>query len=69
MDPHEAYVDAAAAAIGLPIAAEHRPGVVGYLKLAAGLAQRVTDFPLSTHDEPATVFQPVSPPTAPGDTP
>lgn len=67
MEPLEAYVDAAAAAIGLPIAAEHRPGVVGYLKLAAGLAQRVMDFPLAAHDEPAAVFRPVSPPPGAGD--
>jgi hypothetical protein len=67
MEPLEAYVDAAAAAIGLPLAAEHRAGVIGYLTLAAGLAQRVMDFPLATHDEPAAVFRPVSPPVADGE--
>ncbi|MEN9313690.1 MAG: hypothetical protein RIS35_83 [Pseudomonadota bacterium] len=67
MEPLEAYVDAVATAIGLPVEEAHRPGVVAYLKLAAGLAQRVMEFPLATHDEPAAIFRPVSPPAGPGD--
>lgn len=58
----EAYVDASAALMGLPIAPEHRPGVLRYMALAAGLAQRVTDFPLDVTDESGSVFLPVSPP-------
>lgn len=63
MDPLERYVDAAAAAIGLEIAAAHRPGVLTYMRLAAGLAQQVMDFPLSPADESASVFRPASPST------
>jgi hypothetical protein len=58
----EAYVDASAALLGLPIAPEHRPGVLHYMALAAGLAQRLADFPLDVADESGSVFLPVSPP-------
>jgi hypothetical protein len=58
----EAYVDAAAAAIGLSIAAEHRPGVLHYVELVAAMAPRVMDFPLAVADEGANVFMPVSAP-------
>ena len=67
MDPIERYVDAAAATLGLEIAEAHRPGVVGYLRLAAGLAQQVMTFPLSSADESAAVFHPVSPPDDQGE--
>jgi hypothetical protein len=66
MDSLEAYVDATAAALGLPIAPEHRPGVVRYMALVAGLAPRVMDFPLGPADEAANVFVPVVPPGADG---
>jgi uncharacterized protein YaaQ len=56
MDAVEAYVDAAAAVLGLPLAAEHRPGVVRYVELAAGFAERVMDFPLDVAVEGANVF-------------
>jgi hypothetical protein len=59
MDKVEAYVDAAAAVIGLPIADEHRSGVVRYVQLAASLAQQVMSFELSPDDEAANVFVPV----------
>jgi Protein of unknown function (DUF4089) len=59
MDKVEGYVDAAASAIGLPIADEHRIGVVRYVQLAAGLAQQVMSFELSPEDEAANVFVPV----------
>lgn len=58
----ERHVDAAAALIGLPLAPEHRPGVVMYLGLAAKLADLLMDFPLGPEDEPAAVFVPVEPP-------
>ena len=57
----EAYVDAAAAALQLPLAPEHRPGVLGYFALAASMAQMVNGLPLAVHDDPAPVFVPVSP--------
>jgi hypothetical protein len=63
MDAHqiEAYADAAAAAVGLPLLAEHRPGVIHYLTLAAALADLVMAHPLAPADEPAEAFRPVEP--------
>ena len=58
----EAYVDAAAHALGLPIAPEHRPGVLHYFALAASMAECVGAQDLGNGDEPAPVFTPVSPP-------
>jgi hypothetical protein len=57
-----AFVDAAAAQIGLPLRADHRPGVLQYFALAAGFAALVMDFPLSAHDDPAEAFVPIEPP-------
>jgi hypothetical protein len=57
----EAYVDAQSALLGLPIAPEHRPGVVRYLQLVAGMAPRVMDFALTPADESGNVFVPVAP--------
>jgi hypothetical protein len=58
----EKYLDAASAAVGLTVSAEHRPGVLRYLQLVASLAPRVTEFELGLADEGAAVFKPVSPP-------
>ena len=57
----EAYVDAAAAALDLPIAAAHRPGVVQYVELAAAMADLVMTLSLDGDDEPAPVFTAVAP--------
>ena len=57
----EAYVDAASAALQLPLSPEHRPGVLHYFALAAGLAELVAAHPLGTADEPAAAFVPISP--------
>jgi hypothetical protein len=57
----EAYVDAAAAALALPLAAAHRPGVLHYFALAAQMAQRLDQEPVQPHDESAEVFVPVAP--------
>ncbi|KQW44653.1 MULTISPECIES: AtzG-like protein [unclassified Roseateles] len=57
----EAYVDAAAAALDLPLAPEHRPGVLRYFGLAAEMAALVNGLPLAVHDEPAEAFAPISP--------
>jgi len=57
----EACVDAVAAALDLPIAAGHRPGVIGYFELAAQLAAVVASVPLDVADDPAPVFRPVGP--------
>ena len=58
----EAYVDAAAAALQLPLSPEHRPGVLHYFALAAGMAELVAARPLAITDDPAEAFVPVSPP-------
>ncbi len=57
----ERYMDAAATAIGLPIAAEHRPAVLGYLALASGFADTVNAVSLKSNDEPSLAFIPVEP--------
>ncbi len=63
MTPHqiESYVDAAAAALQLPLAPEHRPGVLQFFALAAGLAEVLMAYPLGRDDDPAEVFTPLSP--------
>lgn len=57
----EAYVDAAAAALNLPLAPQNRPGVLHYFALAAEMAAQVEGLPLSVHDEPAEAFTPIGP--------
>jgi len=57
----EAYVDASAAALGLELAAEYRPGVIRYFTLAETMAQQVFGLPLDVTDEPAEAFVPISP--------
>ena len=57
----ETYVDAVAAATGLPLRAEHRPGVLHYFALAASLAELVNGLELTVADEPAEVFTPIAP--------
>jgi hypothetical protein len=55
---HEAYVDAAAALIGLPIDPAHRPGVIVNLERIAQMAALVMEFALPEEAEPAPVFRP-----------
>ncbi len=57
----EAYVDAAAAALQLPLSAEHRPGVLHYFALAASMAELLAAQPLAITDDPAEAFVPVPP--------
>jgi hypothetical protein len=57
----EAVVTANAELLGLPIAAEHRPGVIAFFALAAGMAERVMAEPLSPEDESGSVFRPLPP--------
>jgi hypothetical protein len=61
----EAYVDAAAAMLDLPLDPEHRPGVLRFFALAAEFAAVVEAVPLDAHAESAVVFAPVSPEAAP----
>lgn len=58
---HTAAIDAAAAALGLKITAEQRPGVEMYYALAAQMAALLDGLPLTPADEPGTVFRPVEP--------
>ena len=58
----EAFVDAQSAMLQLPIAPEHREGVLRYLQLATGMAERVMGLPLDPADESGAVFVPVPPP-------
>ncbi len=57
----EAYVDATAALLGLPLAPEHRPGVLRYFGLVSEMAALVNGLPLTPADEPAPAFVPISP--------
>jgi len=57
----EAYIDAVAVALELPIAPEHREGVVRYFELAAQMAAVVAAVPLGVADEPAPAFVPIGP--------
>ena len=57
----KAAVDAAAAVLGLKIAAEYRPGVETYFALAAQMAELVEGLPLTAADESGAVFRPVEP--------
>jgi hypothetical protein len=56
----EAYVDHTAAAIGLPIDSGHQPNVVGYMRMIAGMAALVNEFPLPPSVESASTFTPCS---------
>ena len=60
----EAYMDAAAAALNLPLSAAHRVGVLHYFALAAGMADLIAAHPLTNDDEPAEAFVPISPASA-----
>ena len=57
----EAYVDAAATALQLPLRPEHRPGVLHYFALAAGMAALIDAHPLAPSDDPAEAFVPIAP--------
>jgi hypothetical protein len=62
-DDHAAYVDAAAAALGLAIG-PWRDGVVQQFALAASMNALVDAFPLALGDESGSVFVPVTTPAA-----
>jgi hypothetical protein len=57
----ETYVDAAAAALKLPLSPVHRPGTLQYFALAMSMAELVAAHPLAIEDEPAEAFVPISP--------
>jgi Protein of unknown function (DUF4089) len=53
-----AYVDAAAALVGLPIDPAHRPGIAANIERIAQMAALVMEFPLPDDTEPAPIYQP-----------
>lgn len=57
----EAYVDAGAAALGLNLRPDHRPGVLRFFALAVEMAAVVDAVPLESHAESAVSFVPVAP--------
>jgi len=54
----DSFVTQAAAALDLPLSAEHRPGVVHNLAHISAIALLVMEFPLPEKTEPAPVFRP-----------
>ena len=58
---HSAYIDAAAATLGLNLTQEQRKGVALYFGLAASMAALVQGLPLGPADESGNVFVPVAP--------
>ena len=57
-DQAEALMNAAAAALSLPLDPAHRPGVISNLRLAARMAALVEGKTLTVHQEPAPVYRP-----------
>lgn len=57
VDPAE-YVDKMALLLELPLAAEHRPGVVENFARIEAIAQLVLEFPLPEEIEAAPIFEP-----------
>ena len=55
-DDIEAFVEAAARIVDLPLAPEHRSGVVMNFRRIAAMARLVNEFPLPPDVEPAPVF-------------
>ena len=53
-----AYVDETAKQVGLPLAPEHRPGVIQFTGILLAQAALVTEFSLPDDVEPAPVFRP-----------
>lgn len=53
----ERYVDAAAAALGLAITADMRPGVIANFERLDAVARPVNEFALGPDDEPGPVWR------------
>ena len=56
-DALDAYIDAAAQALGVPIEPAWKPSVRANLALTLRLAGLVSEFPLPDEAEPAPVFE------------
>ena len=57
-DETERYILAAAAALELPIAPAHLPGVILNFERLAGIAAAVNDYALGPADEPGPRWEP-----------
>jgi 1-carboxybiuret hydrolase subunit AtzG-like len=55
-EPLDAYIDAVASALGLPIEESWRPAVRANLAVTLKMARIVDEFPLPDEIEPASVF-------------
>jgi len=53
-----AYLEEAAALLGLDIAAAYKPGIIANLQGAVQVARAFLDFPLKDDDEAGPVFRP-----------
>ena len=57
-DPEiDAWLDASAVLLGIPIAGAWREGVRQHLRITREMAERVLDFPLPDDADPAPVFR------------
>ncbi len=53
----DAWIDAATAALGIPMKPEYRPAVRMHMRISLGHAQTVLDTDIGDHLDPAPVFQ------------
>jgi len=56
-DPLDAYIDAVATALRLPIEESWKPAVKANLEVSLKLARLVDEFPLRDDTEPASIFR------------
>lgn len=56
-DPLNDYIDAASAALALPVAEAWKPAVRANLEVSLRFARLVDEFPLPDEIEPASVFK------------
>ncbi|MEW6767765.1 MAG: DUF4089 domain-containing protein [Pseudomonadota bacterium] len=56
-DPLDDYIDAVAAALDLPIAADDKPAVRMNLEVTLKMARLVQEFPLPDEIEPASIYE------------
>jgi 1-carboxybiuret hydrolase subunit AtzG-like protein len=56
-DDIDAWLDANAALLGIPVQPEWREGIRLHLRITRDLARRVMEFPLSDEADPAPIFR------------
>ena len=56
-DTLDDFIDAAAAALGLPVESEWKPGIKANLQVTLRVAAMVAEFELPDEAEPAPVFE------------